>query len=73
MSDQFARPFNLRITDMDGARNLHGVQFPSGRVVTDDPDVGLAIAAVSVESLLERFDGTPESAVVIWPEETEQP
>lgn len=71
MSHQFARPFNLHITSPAGDRTLHGAEFPSGRVVTDDPDMGFAIAAVSMEALQRRFDGTPEIATVTWPEGTD--
>lgn len=64
----WSRPFNLHITGPGGERVLHGAQFPSGRVITDDPDDGFAIAALSLEALLERFDGAPETAVVAWPD-----
>ncbi|MGW4300415.1 hypothetical protein ACWEHT_11620 [Streptomyces sp. NPDC004646] len=43
-----------------GRPDIHGVAFPSGRVIADDPDGGL-IAAVGPEHLDEDGRG-----VVIW-------
>lgn len=67
---QFARPFNLHVTDRDGSYVLHGAQFPSGRVITDHSEWGFATAAVSVEALLESFANDAEaSAVIRWADE----
>ncbi|PRX90664.1 hypothetical protein [Allonocardiopsis opalescens] len=48
------RFFILHLPD---GRALDGAQFPSGRVVTDDPAAGLAHAAVSVDALLDAYPG----------------
>lgn len=41
----FARGFRLQMAD---GRTLDGAQFPSGRCVVDDPDVGLITATTEV-------------------------
>ncbi|MFF7259482.1 hypothetical protein ACFZCL_04200 [Streptomyces sp. NPDC008159] len=41
--------------------DIHGVQFPSGRVIADDPRTGL-VAATGPEHL----DGDDGLATVIW-------
>lgn len=46
-------PFNV-ITETGDL--YHGVEFPSGRVVLDHPDTGLACAAISIEDLLAMAD-----------------
>ncbi|WP_432247688.1 hypothetical protein ACRAR1_06995 [Streptomyces sanyensis] len=47
---QHARGFRLHLY---GGEVLHGVQWPDGRaLVVDDPEAGLATAAVSVQALL---------------------
>lgn len=57
----FARPFNL----LRHGRVYHGTVFPSGRaVVVDDPEAGLATAAVSLEHLMEGYGAGNQ---LTWP------
>ncbi|MFE3853426.1 hypothetical protein ACFXPN_20100 [Streptomyces griseorubiginosus] len=44
--------------------DIHGVQFPSGRVIADDPRTGL-VGAVGAEYL----DGPEGEATIIWSDE----
>ncbi|WP_432169100.1 hypothetical protein [Streptomyces sp. 1222.5] len=61
MPPPFTRGFRLNLTD---GRHLDGAEFPSGRVfVLDDPDYGLATAAVSLDELVKGYHG----ATVEWP------
>ncbi|MFF9097601.1 hypothetical protein ACF1AX_31325 [Streptomyces sp. NPDC014802] len=58
----FTRGFRLH----HNGRVLDGAEFPSGRVlVVDDPEYGLASAAVSLEELLKGYHG----ARVEWPDD----
>jgi hypothetical protein len=50
---EWARTFNLTTAGND---LYHGVEFPSGRVVLDRPESGLACAAVSLDELLATPD-----------------
>lgn len=60
MHPAFTRGFRLH----HNGRVLDGAEFPSGRVlVVDDPEYGLASAAVSLEDLLKGYHG----ARVEWP------
>ncbi|MFI6249006.1 hypothetical protein [Streptomyces sp. NPDC051016] len=60
MKPSFTRGFRLH---HDGGY-LDGAEFPSGRVyVLDDPEIGLATAATSLEHLLAGYHG----ARVEWP------
>ncbi|MFJ6841397.1 hypothetical protein ACIQRE_01870 [Streptomyces griseoluteus] len=56
----FTRGFRLQL---EGGRHLDGAEFPSGRVLVDDPEAGLATAAVSLDELLKVYPG----ARVEWP------
>lgn len=61
MQPSFTRGFRLHLTD---TRHLDGAEFPSGRVlVLDDPERGLASAALSLADLLKGYNG----ARVEWP------
>lgn len=62
-SVQHARRFVSRHPDRP---DLHGVAFPSGRVLADDPRTGL-VAATSVEHLDPEND---RRATVFWADET---
>jgi hypothetical protein len=65
MQSTFTRGFRLHLAD---GRCLDGAEFPSGRgVIVDDPEYGLATAAVSIEELLKGYHG----ARVEWPGEQE--
>ncbi|MCX5239760.1 hypothetical protein OG824_31625 [Streptomyces prunicolor] len=59
---QFARRFVLQHA---GHPDMHGVQFPFGRVLADDPCTGL-VGAVSVESLV----GDDPAITVHWADES---
>lgn len=60
---EFARGFRLRLAN---GQHLDGVEFPSGRaLVLDDPERGLASAALSLAVLLTGYHGS----VVEWPED----
>ncbi|WP_019060009.1 hypothetical protein [Streptomyces prunicolor] len=59
---QFARRFVLQ---HPGHPDMHGVQFPSGRVLADDPYAGL-VGAVSVEALT----GDDPAITVHWADES---
>ncbi|MFJ8153910.1 hypothetical protein [Streptomyces sp. NPDC094468] len=54
MKPSFTRGFRLHLPD---GRHLDGAEFPSLRVVSDDPEYGLATAAISLEELLKAYDG----------------
>jgi hypothetical protein len=56
MSDDLVRFAQRFIIRSPGHPDLHGVEFPSGRVIADHPTSGL-IAAVSVDALCEGVDG----------------
>lgn len=58
---RFARRFTVR---RPGHPDLHGIEFPSGRVLADDPYTGL-VAAVTVGALT---DDDPH-ATVHWADE----
>jgi hypothetical protein len=60
MQSAFTRGFRLH----HNGQVLDGAEFPSGRVfVIDDPEYGLATAAISLEELLKGYHG----ARVEWP------
>jgi len=63
---QFARRFVVR---QDGQPDIHGVAFPSGIVLYDQPSIGLE-AATSIEHVrVASLNGTVETtpgAVVHW-------
>jgi hypothetical protein len=61
-------PRSFRLIQPEG-RCLHGVEFPSGRVVLDHAEDGLVCAAVSMEQLLAAPD--MQGAIVERPEETQ--
>lgn len=52
---RFARRFVIR---RPGQPDIHGVQFPSGRVLADDPDRSGLIAATSTEHVTDDPDAT---------------
>jgi hypothetical protein len=61
MQTSFTRGFRLHLP---GGRYLDGAEFPSCRVyVLDDPEIGLATGATSMEHLLAGYPG----ARVEWP------
>lgn len=61
MNPAFTRGFRVHLP---GGRYLDGAEFPSGRVyVLDDPEVGLATAATTLEHLLDGYHGSR----VEWP------
>jgi hypothetical protein len=56
MQPSFTRGFRLHLP---GGRYLDGAEFPSGRAyVVDDPELGLATAATSMEQLLAGYHGS---------------
>jgi hypothetical protein len=59
---QFARRF---VVQRPGQPDMHGVRFPSGRVLADDPYTGL-VSAVSVEALT----GDDPAISVHWTDNT---
>lgn len=59
MQAAFTRDFRLHLSE---GRHLDGAEFPSRRVVVDDPEHGLS-AAISLEDLLAEYDGVR----VEWP------
>jgi hypothetical protein len=61
---RYSRPFVIRHPDHP---DLHGVEFPSGRVIADHGETGL-FAAISVDVL------TEDGGTVHWADEpTEEP
>lgn len=62
-SNTFARPFRLVLP---GKRVLDGAQFPHGQaVIVDDPEIGLATSAPSLEQLLSGY----HRAEIMWAED----
>jgi hypothetical protein len=68
-SIQFARRFVVR---QPGHPDIHGIAFPSGRVIYDQPGIGLEAATsidhVRVASLDASVADTPDASVH-WTEE----
>ncbi|RPE44153.1 hypothetical protein EDD90_7383 [Streptomyces sp. Ag109_O5-1] len=68
---QFARRFVIR---QPGQQDIHGVAFPSGIVLYDQPGIGLE-AATSIDHVrLATLDATvadTDEAIVHWAEEAD--
>ena len=59
-----------------GQPDIHGVQFPSGRVVYDQPSIGLEVATsidhIRTANLAGDLASTPDAAIH-WADEDGQP
>ena len=55
---RYARRFVIHHPDRD---DIHGIQFPSGRIIFDQPGIGLE-AATSTDHIRDLTDG----AVIHW-------
>lgn len=60
-----ARRFTIRHPDR---ADVHGIQFPSGRVIYDQPGIGIE-AATSLDHIPDYTDDT----LIHWADETTQP
>lgn len=60
---RFARRFTIRHPDRE---DVHGIQFPSGTVLYDQPGIGLE-AATSIDHIRDLTDG----ATIHWADEPE--
>jgi hypothetical protein len=62
-SPQWARPFRV---DLPDGTSLDGAELPSGRVITDDREIGFCTAATTIDHLLEVL---PSGTLIVRPEE----
>lgn len=62
---RYARRFVIRHPDRD---DIHGIEFPSGRILYDRPGIGLE-AATSIQHIRDLTDGT----TIHFADDEEQP